>query len=376
MNIILVSTAPPYRGGISEHTKGLYLNLSKNHSVKIFSFYYQYPKILFPGKSQKFNNNQKFENTDYTISSINIFSWFKTANKILKQKPDLIIFSYWNPFFAPCFGYIAKLLKNKIGSDKLISICHNIKPHERNFLDKSLIKFYLRPFKNFMLMSSYVENQLKLYKNNFNSSVRFLPINEKYNIPYNKIKIKLEMGYESGDKLILFFGLIRSYKGLDNLLYAFNDVLLNDSSIKLIIAGEAYEDLDRYKKIITNHNMHNNIIWINEFLSNEFIEKLMVTSDLLILPYNSASQSGVLSQAWQYNLPSIVTNIGGLPECVDEGKSGYIVEPNDTDQLSMRIKHFFNSTDLVEMSEYIKLNKKKFSWDNHIEGILELANES
>ena len=376
MNIILVSTAPPYRGGISEHTKGLYLNLAKNHSVKIFSFYYQYPKIFFPGKSQKFNNNKKFENTDYTISSINIFSWFRTANKILRQKPDLIIFSYWNPFFAPCFGYIAQLLKNKMGSNKLISICHNIEPHEKNFIDKNLIKFYLKPFKNFILMSSYVENQLKLYKKKFNSSVRFLPINEKYNIPYNKSKIKLEMNYKTDDKLILFFGLIRPYKGLDNLLHAFNDVLLNDHSIKLVIAGEAYEKLDRYKKIINKYDMHNNIIWIDEFLSNQFIEKLMIISDLLILPYNSASQSGVLSQAWQYNLPSIVTNVGGLPECVDEGKSGYIVEPNDVNQLSIRIKDFFNSNDSVEMPEYIKLNKKKFSWNYHIEGILELANES
>ena len=135
-------------------------------------------------------------------------------------------------------------------------------------------------------MSSYVENQLKLYKKKFNSSVRFLPINEKYNIPYNKSKIKLEMNYKTDDKLILFFGLIRPYKGLDNLLHAFNDVLLNDHSIKLVIAGEAYEKLDRYKKIINKYDMHNNIIWIDEFLSNQFIEKLMIISDLLILPYD------------------------------------------------------------------------------------------
>ena len=115
MNIILVSTAPPYRGGISEHTKGLYNNLIKNHSVKIFSFYYQYPTFFFPGKSQKIKNNQKFNNTNYLINSINPLSWIKTTKAILKCNPDLVIFSYWNPFFAPCFGYIAKLLKNKIG---------------------------------------------------------------------------------------------------------------------------------------------------------------------------------------------------------------------------------------------------------------------
>ena len=167
MNIVLVSPAPPLRGGISDHTKGLYNHLSQNHSVKIFSFYNQYPRFLFPGTNQKIDN-KNFKNTYYTISSINPFSWHKTLTSILKLKPDLVIFSYWQPFFGPCFGYIARLLKKRLGSNKLVSICHNIKPHDKKFFEKSLIKFYLKPFKKFMLMSSFVENELKYYKNDFN----------------------------------------------------------------------------------------------------------------------------------------------------------------------------------------------------------------
>ena len=375
MNIVLVSAAPPYRGGISEHTKGLYNNLIKNHSVKIFSFYYQYPKIFFPGKSQKVNNNQKFNNTNYSISSINPFSWSKTTKDILKCNPDLVIFSYWNPFFAPCFGYIAKLLKNKIGSNKLISICHNIEPHEKKIIDHSLNKFYLKPFKKFMLMSSFVESQLKLYKNDFNSIVRFLPIDKEHKINFKKDDIKSEMGYNLNQKIILFFGLIRPYKGLDNLLHAVKNILLN-SDIKLIIAGEAYESLDKYKSIINKDNINNNVVWINDFLSNDMIEKLMTISDLLVLPYKTASQSGVLSQAWQYNLPSIVTNVGGLSEYVDEGKSGHIVDSNNINELEKKIESFFNSSELYEMPKYIESNKEKFSWEHHIQGILELADES
>jgi len=375
MNIILVSAAPPYRGGISEHTKGLYNNLIKNHSVQIFSFYYQYPKIFFPGKSQKINANEKFNNTYYSINSINPFSWLKTTSSILKTNPDLVIFSYWNPFFSPCFGYIARLLKNKIGANKLISICHNIEPHEKNIVDKSLTKFYLKSFKKFMLMSSFVEKQLKLYKNDFNSLVRFLPIDKEYKTNLKKDTIKLEMGYDSSQKLILFFGLIRPYKGLDNLLYAVKNTLL-DNNIKLIIAGEAYESLDRYKSIINKYDINNKVVWVNDFLSNNMIEKLMIISDLLVLPYKTASQSGVLSQAWQYNLPSIVTNVGGLPEYIDEGKSGYIVDPNNIDELDKKITQFFSSNDLYEMPKYIQSNKEKFSWENHIQGILELADES
>ena len=375
MNIVLVSPAPPLRGGISDHTKGLYNNLIKNHSVKIFSFYYQYPKIFFPGKSQKINNNQKFNNTYYSINSINPFSWLKTTQAILKCNPDLVIFSYWNPFFAPCFGYIAKLLKNKIGSNKLISICHNIEPHEKKIVNNSLNKFYLKPFKKFMLMSSFVESQLKLYKNNFNSTVRFLPIDKDYKINFKKDTIKLEMGYTLNQKLILFFGLIRPYKGLDNLLNAVKNILLNNN-IKLIIAGEAYESLDKYKSVINEYDINKNVVWIHEFLSNNMIEKLMIASDLLVLPYNTASQSGVLSQAWQYNLPSIVTKVGGLPEYVDHGKSGYVVEANDIYALKQKIILFFESDNYVSMSKYINLNKEKFSWDNYIKGIMELADES
>ena len=376
MNIVLVSPAPPYRGGISEHTKGLYNHLAKNHSVKIFSFYYQYPKIFFPGKNQKHNNKEIFNNTDYSISSVNPFSWLKTATNILKFNPDLVIFSYWHPFFSPCFGFIARLLKNKIGSDRLISICHNVQPHEHSLVDKSLIHFYLKPFKKFIFMSSFVQNQLKSYKYHFNSMVRFLPIDNKYQTNLEKDTVKLEMGYRVNDNLILFFGLIRPYKGLENLLHAVKNILLKNDNIKLIIAGEAYENLDRYKLVIDQYDIHNKVIWINQFLCNDMIEKLMIISDLLVLPYNSASQSGVLSQAWQYNLPSIVTNVGGLPEYVDHGKSGYIVQPNETDELEQRIAEFFNSNKSVTMSQYIESNKEKFSWNYHVEGILELANES
>lgn len=375
MNIVLVSTAPPYRGGISEHTKGLYNNLIKNHSVKIFSFYYQYPKIFFPGKSQKINNNKEFDNTYYSINSINPFSWLKTTNAILKTNPDVVIFSYWNSFFSPCFGYIAKLLKNKIGSEKLISICHNIEPHEKNIIDKSLNKFYLKPFKNFMLMSLFVENQLKFYKKNFNSRIRFLPINKLYKTNFKKEDIKLEMGYDSNQKLILFFGLIRPYKGLDNLLHAVKNILLTDN-IKLIIAGEAYENLEKYKLIINQYDINNKVVWINNFLSNDMVEKLMIISDLLVLPYKKASQSAVLSQAWQYNLPSIVTNVGGLSEYVEEGKSGYIVDSGNINELDKKIVHFFSSNDLNDMPKYIQSNKEKFSWEYHIQGLLELFNES
>jgi len=376
MNIALISVAPPYRGGISEHTQGLYHQLNKKHSVKIFTFYYQYPKIFFPGKSQTIQKEYNFQDTDYCISSINPFSWIKTTQKILDFKPDLVIFTYWSPYFSPCFGFIANTLKIKIGNDKLISIFHNILPHEKSFFNKFLLKYYIKPFKKCMFMSYFVKNQLNIFKSFFDSSVRFLPINKNHKIEFDKAALRSEIKINIDDNIILFFGLIRKYKGLESLLRAVKQHFEIDPNSKLIIAGETYEDKTKYLKIIKELNIQNKVIWFDEFISNEKIEKLMVLSDLLVLPYHFASQSGVLSQAWQYEIPSIVTNVGGLPEYVDNGKSGYIVNNNDPDDLAQKITYFFESDSLLKMKEYIRLNKNKFSWENYIDGIWELTDDS
>ena len=376
MKIVLVSIAPPFRGGISIHTKGIYNELKKNHEVKIFSFYYQYPSFFFPGKSQKIKNDNKFDNTDYSISTINPFSWLNTVRKILIVKPDLLIFTHWNPFVSFSLSFIARILKRSIDSNRLVSICHNIKPHENNLVDNALIKFYLKPFKRFMFMSSFVQNELNLYKNKYKSVVRFLPIDINHLSIKKKNSVRSDMGFNDKNKIVLFFGLIRPYKGLDNLLIAIENFIINNTNGILIVAGEAYENINKYKEIVKKYDSNNQIIWMNEFIDDQKIEELMLASDLLVLPYNSASQSGVLSQAWQYNLPAIVTNVGGLSEYVDENKSGYIVEPNDSIGLSTKIVHFFKSNDSLEMPKYIKSNKDKYSWENYIEGIMELVNES
>ena len=376
MNIALISVAPPYRGGISEHTKGLYSQLNKNHSVKIFSFYYQYPKLFFPGENQVVSKKYNNQNTDYCISTLNLFSWIQTSNKIIDFNPNLVIFTYWNPYFAPSFGFIARKLKTVIGSDKLISIFHNVIPHERNFFDRFLFKYYIKPFKKCVFMSSFVRDQLKFFKENFQSTVRFLPIDKNYEIKLSKNIIRKEMNININDKIILFFGLIRKYKGLEILLEAIKKYSKYHSKFKLIIAGESYEKKQKYINIINTLNIKNKVIWFDKFIANEQIEKLMILSDLLILPYNSASQSGVLSQAWQYEIPVIVTDVGGLSEYVDHGYSGYIVEKNNSDKLFQKIEYFFESKAALQMQKYIKTHKNKFSWENYIKGIWELVNES
>jgi len=225
-------------------------------------------------------------------------------------------------------------------------------------------------------MSYFVKDQLNLFKANFDSSIRFLPIDKNYKTELDKVNLRSELKINIDDNIILFFGLIRKYKGLEVLLKAVNKHFKINPNSKLIIAGEAYEDKTKYLKIIEELNIKNQVIWFDEFISNKKIEKLMILSDLLVLPYHFASQSGVLSQAWQYEIPSIVTNVGGLPEYVEDGKSGYVVDKNDFNDLAQKITYFFESDNPLKMKEYIKLNKNKFSWENYIEGILELTDES
>jgi len=372
MKIVLVGPAPPLRGGISEHTKGLYENLIINHQVKIFSFSVQYPKIFFPGKSQYDDNNKSFHGAKYIINSINPLSWSKSASKIIKSKPDLVIFNYWHPFFSICLSNIAKKIKYQLPFVKLISICHNIKPHETGILDSYLTKFYLKNFNFFLLMSKHVEKQLYHYKKNNKSIVRFLPILKNYKSKFKKNNLRNKYGLSEKSKVILFFGLIRPYKGLDNLLHSIKTIFKKDNNFKLIIAGEAYQKLNSYKSIIDKNKFSNQIIWYNHFISNEDIEKLMIVSDLLVLPYKSASQSGVLSQSWQFNLPSIVTNVGGLSEQVIHGRSGFIVEPNDIKELERKISVFFNDKLSDDMINYIKSNKNKYDWSYYLDGIMKL----
>ena len=172
------------------------------------------------------------------------------------------------------------------------------------------------------------------------------------------------------------FGFIREYKGLDIMLQVMSDDRIRSLGIKLIVAGEFYEDQEKYISMIDNLGISESIILKNDFIPEDNVKNYFCASDMITQTYRTATQSGITQIAYHFERPMLVTNVGGLPECVDEGKSGYIVEPNDVNQLSIRIKDFFNSNDSVEMPEYIKLNKKKFSWDYHIEGILELANES
>ena len=253
MRISILSVAAPYRGGIAEQTSLMFKEFKKEHSVKIINFKRQYPDFLFPGKSQhdKHVNPELLNDNFQIIDSINPFSWKKAVNCILENPPNLLLLRYWNPFFAISYGYIVKKIKKISPDTKIVSICDNILPHERHFYDTFLTKYLFDNIDAFIVMSEKVESQLLAFYPESHYKRVFHPI-ENREMRYSKNQIKEEMGI-SAEKIILFYGFIRSYKGLDILIKSNRYLmdLLND--YKIIICGESYEDKKKYIQMISEN---------------------------------------------------------------------------------------------------------------------------
>jgi glycosyltransferase involved in cell wall biosynthesis len=366
---IIIGPAYPLRGGIANLNEALCENFNKqNIKSSIVSFSLQYPQFLFPGKTQFESSVVKHDFEIKTIiNSINPLSWFVAANYIIKQKPDCVIIRYWLPFMAPCLGTIARMLRRK--RIKVIAIADNIIPHEGRFGDKFLTNYFVNSCDGFIVMSKKVQEDIRLF--NERKPVLFTP-HPIYNIFGEAIKKKVainKLSLSPDNKYILFFGFIRKYKGLDLLIEAMS--MLPDKKIKLIVAGEFYEDKKEYLNIIEKHNLHNNIIISDSYISKEEVKNYFSASDLVVQPYRDATQSGVTQIAYSFNKPMLVTNVGGLPEIVTHLKSGYVVEPN-SEKIADAINDYYSNDREVFFSKGVEEEKKRFGWDVMIEKIEEL----
>ena len=367
MKIILVGPFPPYRGGISIFNHSLSKELEKENEVHRISFSLQYPKILFPGKTQY--SEFEGEPSKKLINSINPLSWVKTANYIKKLSPDLIIFQYWMPFFAPAFNSIVKKVK-KDCKTKVVVICNNIKSHEPKPVDNIMTKFFFKNCDFFMVMSSNVEQDLKslVSKPNYKKSPH--PIYEIFGNQVSKkyARKELKLGDE---KIILNFGLVRDYKGLDILIDAAKIIKNKISNFKILVVGECYGNEQKYLKLAQRNNVEDIIDFRFQFVPNDKVNNYFCASDLVVLPYRSATQSGIIPISYHFNKPVVVTNVGGLPEVVEIGKSGLVCEPTAKD-VSQNIIDMLNS-DLTNYNEFISVYKNDFSWSSFTKNMLELV---
>ncbi len=364
MRIVIIGPVYPYKGGIAHDTALMCKALRKNHSVQLLSFKLQYPRVLFK-KAQKDYANKTFyiDGVEYCIDTTNPINWIRTAKRINQLKPKLVIIPWWHPYFAPCFLTICKLLKGI----KVLFVCHNVFPHERFPMDRLLTEATLRKGDLFIVHSIQDETDLR--------TVVKSPRYRKTGVPEYDIFKQKNMsvaearrltGLTPEDHVLLFFGLIREYKGLHYLLDAMPEIMANVKNAKLIVAGEFRGEKDKYVQQARELSIDNAVEFHDEYVPDSDVEKYFQASDLVVLPYVSATQSGVVQIALSFEKPVVVTNVGGLPEVVQDGKTGYLIPPKDSSAIAGAVCRFFNSDDNSMLKESIREHSKKISWDDQI----------
>ena len=363
MNIVLIGPYFPYRGGISDTNLELCETLKDlGHNVKIISFKLLYPSLLFPGKSQfvKKNSKQKIS-SQRIINSINPLNWIFTCKLINDINPELVISTYWTPFLSPSLSFI----NNKINKNIFkIGIIHNAYPHEKKLFQKTFLKFFLNSINKYVALSKNVYKQVNLISRSKKGKELFHPIPNKFGEPINKEIAKKKIGLKTNYKYLLFFGLIRKYKGLEILINSMAEITRNRKDIKLLIVGENYESINRYKKLINKNNLENSIYFVNNFIDQKDVKYWFCSSELIIQPYIKASQSGITPLSFQFETPTVCTNIPGLSDQIINNINGFISEPNSRN-LAQQILIALN-TNLTNIKKEIRKKKLNLTWKNFV----------
>jgi len=369
---VIVGPAFPYRGGNSLYISFLYDLLKDYFDVKVVNYKLLYPSILFPGTTQKDVSNHIIKNVESVriINSVNPVSWFKTAKYIKSLNADLVIFDWWNPFFGPSHSVISSLIKSKY-KNKIIFITENVISHEARFIDKFLTKLGLKNANAFVALSNVVEDTLQSFTNKkiYKSA---LPIYDCYNLDsgLNVNNEKSKFGFKNDDFIILFFGYVRKYKGLNVLIDAMPEILKSIPNAKLLIVGEFYDKPDGYLEQIKSLGLNDSVKVVQKFVPNEDVGIYYSVADIVVLPYLSATQSGVLNIAYGFHKPVIVTDVGGLAEDVIENETGYIVKPNIPVEISNAVQKFYKDKNNIDFKTNIQ-NKLKENLFNKFPDLIE-----
>ena len=371
---MIIGPAFPLRGGIAQLNESLSQEFTKQGVENtIFSFYLQYPSFLFPGESQKVAADRRGPEgvkIRSAISSINPLSWCLAARAIAKLKPDFIVVRFWLPFMGVSLGAVCKMLKLMLNVP-VLGILDNVIPHEKRIGDKPFTKFFLKQCDSFVAMSSSVLDDLNTFDTRKPRKLLYHPVYDHFGEKVEKTSARKHLHLSVDDKLILFFGIIRKYKGLELLLEALS--LVEDKRrMKLIIAGEFYENRSKYDRLIQKYGLENHVIINAGFVDKFKVKYYFCAADIVAQPYLSATQSGVTQIAYHFETPMLVTNVGGLPEMVPDGKVGFVTEVN-AQAVASSIDRFFRSDNLVEFAVNIRAEKERFSWSFFASEIQKLA---
>src|SRR5690554_1180218 len=370
MKIKLLGTAYPYRGGLALFNERLmqeYYDLG--HEVSIDTFSLQYPNFLFPGKTQfaDWEKPSKFPILRL-INSINPINWIIQGRKIKKEKPDILIIKYWIPFISPCLSTIARIVKSNKHT-KVVCIVDNMIPHEKRLFDNTLTRYFVPCVDGFIAMSQSVLIDINKFDTKKPKLLSPHPLFDNFGEKISKSQALQELNLNPNDINLLFFGLIREYKGLDLLLEALADERLNQFPIKLLVAGEFYDKPEPYFQKIKDLKIEDKIRVEERFIPDNEVKNYFCSTDLIVLPYKTATQSGVTQIGYHFSKPMLVTNVGGLGEIIINGVSGYVTEPNSK-SIADSILDFCQIK--KDFSVGIEEEKKKYSWGRMVDSINEL----
>lgn len=372
MKISIFSAFYPFRGGIAQFSDRLVEELRKKNDVTPFTFRKQYPDFLFPGKTQLVEKLVPEKvSAKSIVSTFNPFTYFKGARLVRQSNPEVFLTNYWMTFFGPFMTFFAIRLNRKV---KKIALVHNLVPHEKRFFDRFFNKLFLSRYDAFVVLSEAVKKDILALKPHAQILQLQHPLYDHFGDKIDKADAQRQFGLQPKKKTLLFFGLIREYKGLDNLILAMK--LLPDD-YQLLIVGEVYGDEHVYCRLIQDSGREKDIVFENKYVSDEEVSTYFSAADLCVLPYRSATQSGITAIAHFLETPVLTTDVGGLRETVEHSKTGYIVATSDPELIAQGIVDFFNTCDPVLIKSEIQAVKKDRSWEKFCQDLEDfMSNEA
>ena len=374
MKIIVLGTSWPYRGGLATFNERLARQFaSEGHEVEIWTFTLQYPSFLFPGKTQYTGEPAPPDlSIRRVLNSCNPFNWLRVGRAVRKAAPDLLVCCYWMSFFAPAYGVVSRMAKRN-GRTRCVALVHNMIPHEPNMLDKLFAPSFVRSQDAFVALSESVVRDIdRLDKAGKPKTFSPHPIYDHYGERMSKDEACKALGMPADKHYMLFFGLVRAYKGLDLLLDAFGQVKDRLPDLQLVIAGEFYEDEDKYRAQIAANGLTERVILRNEFVPDADLRKYFGAADLIVQPYKTATQSGVTQVAFHFEKPMLVTNVGGLGEIVHDHKMGYACAPA-ADAIAADIEDYYQNNRQEAFTAYLQKEKTKYAWSKMTDAFKKLC---
>lgn len=373
MKIAIIGTAWPYRGGLAAFNERMAAEFVKEgHQVFVYTFTLQYPQFLFPGKTQFSSVTTPPEGLEIIrcINAMNPLNWISVGRKIRREGFDLAVFCYWMSFVAPCFGSIARFIGKRT---KRIALVHNMIPHEKSLLDKFLPPYFVRSMDGFVAMSKSVLKDIKSIEKKTKHPKAYSPhpLYDHFGKLHPREQALDKLGLDKDYRYILFFGLVRAYKGLDLLLEAFAYERLHGYPVKLLVVGEFYESPEKYFQFIAKNKLSDRVVVRNEYVADEEVSNWFSAADIIVQPYKTATQSGISQIAYHFEKPMLVTNVGGLAEIVTNGISGYVVPPQAKEITESLVDFFYNNRK-AQMEQGVREEKKRFLWSGMTATILNL----